>query len=321
LKTPLLFLLFPILAFSDPLATHWPNESITLPSGDGSLSLETSYMNSDHFYDANGNRTLSTTEDYYDVLSTVHAVYGLTNNWSLWFSFPVVYRTERKTLNAKDWGVGDVETGARYRFFANGPWGMEAAGGFEARLPSGETDISLANELPLGTGDTRLTPKVLMKLHPTPNVSVGASVGYTFRMDATVEYLWTDPLPASDGLPRGNLNIDWGDELHARTETAWRILPWLSIGAGGNFMLRQPTTIRSFVFAPTASGFDSVPVTFESNTSWILSVLPSILFRASDRATLAVSADIPVLGNSHTVLPLAESLVGNRYIAEVRYAF
>ncbi len=334
----LLHLSYGSIAFADPLSSLFPSHSLTLQKGVGSFGLLFSYQHSGDFYDSSGTKqgTFSdnSQQSYHSFISTIASAYGLTDRLTLSLAIPIVYRKETKTFDAQDSGLGDVTTGARFRFFGAEDLSYEFAFELNGKFPTGDTDVSFSDpstgkkaELPLGAGNSDISLGVLAKQHFGKRISLEEKIAYTFRLDALVEYLSTSSVgfTADDGtvftLPIGNLKIDWGDEVWAGATLMWEVFPNFALASHVQYLYRRPTIIEDFLIAPNGASIDSSRQNINISSAHFLNIRPSLLSQITKDLKLAASVELPILGENYPTLYFVESMVGLRYQLELHYGF
>ncbi len=320
-----------------------PEASLTLPKTSGGLRFGVSYAYSTDFYDGNGNRKDSSDpsfpdgspEHYHDLVLSLGFEYGLLDSLGFWIDAPLVYRTETASLNASDFGIGDVGVGTRFRFWRTDNEAAEFATELSSRFPTGNTDIAFNDpstgrsaRLTTGRGSRNIALSLLAKEHLLQRrFSLEETFAYRFLLKSTVEYLRTTSIlqTAPDGsivsLPVGNLKIDWGDEITAGGTARWRFFEHYVISLGGEYFYRFSTNIDAFTFSSTGSTLKITPVTQTASSAYVLSILPSFSWEPAEDLRIRATVSIPLAGASYPTLPFVESLVGNRYQLEIRYAF
>jgi hypothetical protein len=331
-------------AFGNPLSLAKPDAPQTPRRGDGDVAFSVLGTFSKDFFDSSGTRRDSSDptfpsgaqEHFVDLTFLMSAMYGLTDNLTLWLDFPLMYRNESLAYDTSDFGLSDIRAGAVYRVLGRNTPAFEAAFGVAGRFPSGTTNVGYSNpatgdklQLPLGTGTLDLTPLLLFKWHPARGFSWNADIAYTFRFAAVVEYLQSPTIPqASAGdpqttvnLPVGNLKIDWGDELNLGTRWAYTLSEWNTIAVGADYLYRRPTSIRNFNFTVNGSSFSSAVDDLVSGSAALLTVTPAWTVHLNRNTSVRVAARIPVWGKSYPTLPLLESLVGISGEVGVSHAF
>ena len=316
-----------------------PADGLVYPKEEGSVSLDTRYRLSTDFFDSSGNRedTFSdgSQQRYHDVQFLWELAYGLTDDITFWLEFPILYRKETRSLNRDDSGFGDVQAGVRCRYWETADKKFEFAFDLSGKFPTGDTDVNFSDpsrgieeELPMGSGNSNLTPTLFFKQHLSNRWSLEESAGYTFRFDSIIEFLRTNSVAQTtqDGttvvLPVGNLRLDWGDEIDLRARIGWSATDRLTLSNDVHYFYRRETLIQVISLTTDSSGNPgSTRSDLSLRSAYVLFVRPSISYDILGRLRLRAAVEIPLIGDSYPSIPLVESLVGNLYQMELHYAF
>ena len=347
MRSALVLFLFlsPCLWARDLLFTSSPEDHLVLDRGKGNLQIEFGYKESSKFYDAAGNlqNQFSGGErlSFKDFSTEFAGSYGLSHKLMLWLELPLIYRRESRIFNASGFGVGDLQMGARV-LLAKLPSKTEIAFDLSGRFPSGETDIGFVDStqglniaLPIGMGVFGLRPSFLIQQNFTSKSFVRVFGSYTARFGDYVEYLTTGTTLVTDSqgnvfqIPFGNLRIDWGDELRTGIQVQGRIGKSISLGLESTYMYQFKTKIQQTNLITSGTSFDFVGSTASSARSEFVTVTPWLAFHTGSWR-IKVGSDLESLfgdgiyGESYPSFltqTFVQSMVGNKYFAELRYDF
>lgn len=306
------------------------------------LGAKLSYKLSQDFFDASGDKLSSADasfpdgipERFHDAVLLFQSAYGVTNRFSLWLDVPLVFRKESATTGISDWGLGDIESGGRYRFLGSKDSPLEVSGQVLAKFGTGDSDVSFVDptlgktgDLPLGTGNTDVEVGLESKWHALPTFAMRAGAAYRVRFDALAEYLQTERVMISStdasvsaSLPVGNFKIDWGDEIRSHFGGVGQFGPIL-LGLDARYFYRRTTDIKAVLITQNGGAIDFTTTPVQLRSTWLFTAVPTIGCALSDAWTLSLEVDWPLFGEVYPTLPLVESLVGQKYSMEIRYVF
>lgn len=158
-----------------------------------------------------------------------------------------------------DWnstGLGDVELGAKYRFYNTKNWALATKAGF--RLPTGRVDDpNHLTDIAFGDGQTDVGATLLVDYQGLPDLLVNALVKYTWQLadQQTMRVTLGDEIFASSVE---ELSRNLGDSFETSLYAEYTFLKYFNINAASNYRTKKGDTYQS------SSGSDTAPL--ELNT-------------------------------------------------------
>lgn len=289
------------------------------------VSLDTSYKASDEVFTSGGDLTSGVAplgQKYLDVTAQFDVAYGLSDRFTLHMHLPFLYRQEENVYNSTHYGLGDAAVGVRYLFTKKTHFSL--AGDVTAKFPTGDTGTvgfagSIKPKIPLGTGNTDVTTRMLFQQSVSTFFAIEESVGFKWRSKALVDYLTTTPLLV------GNLTIDWGDEILGDLFMRFNVSKRWSIRAGGHYLKRFSTDVDSFTINTDTNGAitSSTPANISLGQSSYAAAKLNVSYVCANDWMIQASWVHPVWGKSYPLASLAfvESMIGETFSLGIRRVF
>lgn len=299
-----------------------------------------SYRYSADYFKAGGGRTSTlpdgTRERYHDGALRVTMGYGLARFISLYLEIPLLYRSETRSYDARDAGLGDVASSMRFSLLRSPSRRHFLALDLSTKFASGDADIGqrdpargLRPELPLGNGMTDVVPSLIAAQDAGHGWTFEESVAYALRAEALVEYLTTEGFlfvgedGASHVLPIGNLRIRYGDEWRAKLAARKELGRGFAFALGASYLRRAATVVESFDIESSAGATTSTRERIDFGASQLFSTNLQASRAWPGGWTAFVAWEQPWWGKNFPIASLAfvESMAGARYAAGVSRAF
>ena len=139
------------------------------------------YYYANENFDQDGNRDdMAGSGRFQDINANVYCEYGLTDTITFITSLYYKYLGyEDNTIEMKSYGIGDIDLGAKYKFFEGTP------GVFSVQTLIKIPAYDEEDRLPLGNGQTDIEARLLYGRSLWPNVPgyVNGEIGYRFRLE------------------------------------------------------------------------------------------------------------------------------------------
>lgn len=239
--------------------------------------------------------------------------YALTESVELSLLVPLAYRQESRFWHADRAGLGDVELQSQVVFYRHGARQHPLSLLLEVKFPTGASTLDPApsgryGAIPLGSGQSDLCAG-LRHRYQALSFSLSQSLAYRWRRAARVAYL-------QGGAVAGNLNLNYGDELHyqilAQFEVNPRLRPYVGVAAVNRWGGHRERV------ADDGSGQLTL-LNEDLPSGYLLEAALGLEWRVQARTRLFLEGKAPFFGRNTPLLPVAEGLLGPAFFLGVSF--